>query len=351
MGLRFRTSIKLGPGVRLNLGKKSASMSFGGKAGRYTVSTTGRRTTSVNLPGGLSYVSSTSGRGRSTRQPSRAIPPPTTPAPAPAGTAGLPKPGLFASGAEKRYYEGAQAYMAGDLERALRAFQAASASDQRNVSDDFFAGLSASNLGLTDLAMPYLERVVQSDIELPDELQRKYLPPDRVQVRVSVAITDKVRAAVAFDSLGATLLLAECYQESGRREEAIGLVQQLIEAGERSPELRLSLADLLFDDEDFEGVVEVTAAAENDSDVGLAALHLKAMALAILGMRDASLKTFNDCLRRTSGRDAALLQEIRYDRATFLESIGEHQRARKDWEKLYADDPKFRDVARRATSN
>ena len=57
MGFRFRKSIKLAPGVRVNLGKKSASVSVGGKGAHYTVSSTGRRTSSVGIPGtGLSYA-------------------------------------------------------------------------------------------------------------------------------------------------------------------------------------------------------------------------------------------------------------------------------------------------------
>ena len=58
MGLRFRKSIKVAPGVRVNVGKKSASVSIGGKRARYTVSTSGRTTSSASIPGtGLSYVS------------------------------------------------------------------------------------------------------------------------------------------------------------------------------------------------------------------------------------------------------------------------------------------------------
>ena len=57
MGFRFRKSIKAAPGVRVNLNKKSASVSVGGKGARYTVSSTGRRTSSVGIPGtGVSYV-------------------------------------------------------------------------------------------------------------------------------------------------------------------------------------------------------------------------------------------------------------------------------------------------------
>lgn len=43
MGLRFRKSIKLGNSAKLNIGKKSVSMSVGGKGARYTVSSSGRR--------------------------------------------------------------------------------------------------------------------------------------------------------------------------------------------------------------------------------------------------------------------------------------------------------------------
>ena len=57
MGLRFRKSFKVAPGVKVNIGKKSSSVSFGGKGARYTVSSSGRRTKSVSIPGtGISYV-------------------------------------------------------------------------------------------------------------------------------------------------------------------------------------------------------------------------------------------------------------------------------------------------------
>ena len=38
MGLRFRKSVKVAPGVKLNLNKKSTSVTFGGKGAHYTVS-------------------------------------------------------------------------------------------------------------------------------------------------------------------------------------------------------------------------------------------------------------------------------------------------------------------------
>lgn len=56
MGFRFRKSVKIIPGVRLNFGMKSTSVSLGGKGYRYTVSSTGRKTRTVSVPGtGVSY--------------------------------------------------------------------------------------------------------------------------------------------------------------------------------------------------------------------------------------------------------------------------------------------------------
>ena len=43
MGFRFRKSVKIAPGVRLNLNRKSPSISLGGKGAHYTVSQLGAK--------------------------------------------------------------------------------------------------------------------------------------------------------------------------------------------------------------------------------------------------------------------------------------------------------------------
>ena len=51
MGMRFRKSKKIAPGVRVNLNAKSASISIGPKGFKKTFSTSGRTTTTVGIPG------------------------------------------------------------------------------------------------------------------------------------------------------------------------------------------------------------------------------------------------------------------------------------------------------------
>ena len=57
MGLRFRKSISLFPGVRLNFSKSGMSVSSGVPGFRKTINTKGQVTTTVGIPGtGLYYV-------------------------------------------------------------------------------------------------------------------------------------------------------------------------------------------------------------------------------------------------------------------------------------------------------
>jgi hypothetical protein len=56
MGFRFRRSVKLAPGVRLNISKSGPSVSFGRRGARVTVGKD-RITKTVGIPGtGLSYT-------------------------------------------------------------------------------------------------------------------------------------------------------------------------------------------------------------------------------------------------------------------------------------------------------
>ena len=57
MGFRYRKRIQILPYVYLNLSARGVSLSFGRRGAHYTVSSSGKRTASVGLPGtGMSYT-------------------------------------------------------------------------------------------------------------------------------------------------------------------------------------------------------------------------------------------------------------------------------------------------------
>lgn len=57
MGFRFRRSVKIAPGVRLNIGKKSVGISMVTRGAHISANSQGRMTASAGIPGtGLSYA-------------------------------------------------------------------------------------------------------------------------------------------------------------------------------------------------------------------------------------------------------------------------------------------------------
>ena len=64
MGFRFRRSLRIAPGLRLNFSKSGISTSIGGRGATYNIGPRGTRTT-VGLPGTGLFWTSSSGRGSS----------------------------------------------------------------------------------------------------------------------------------------------------------------------------------------------------------------------------------------------------------------------------------------------
>ena len=350
--MRLRRSVKIAPGIRLNVTKTGVGLSAGGRGARYSVHSSGRKTTSVGIPGtGVSYMS-VKGRGQaaSTRSgQQRQVAQGGAPVVVSGAQAApfLPKAGFFASAAEKRYREGLVAYMTDNKTAAIAAFDATLAADPGAISAHLLAAIAID----TDVDMPsvvrHLEAVVTTHATFPDKYMAKFLPAGRSQMALDVKITELISARVPFDATGAALLLAEAYQGIDRLEEAIGLIQQLHEANPQDPAISLSLADLLFADRDFDGVVEVASGAKNSDDLTVALIHMRAAALSALGHHTAAFDSFKEALAKTANRDPGLLATVRYDRALAYEMAGQKAKAKADLERLYASQPGYRDVRER----
>jgi tetratricopeptide (TPR) repeat protein len=313
----------------MNVSKRGLGLSAGTRGARYSVHSSGRRTASVGVPGtGVGYTSSRS-RGRKRAPSERGVP------------ASPPKPGLFAPKHEKEFHKALEAYAKGDTEKARGLFQKASAEDKegRALADDLLAGILSVQAGEPDEAIPHLEEVVSSEVELPDELMTKY----GIGGSVALDVTERVRVEVEWSSLAGALALVECYQEAGRVDEAIGVLQQLADTDEH-PALILSLCELYAATGAWDEIIDAAAGTQNEDDVTLEIRLLQARALREQGLDDAALEVYKDALR-SKKRDPDLLREARYERGRLLLERGKQAQGRKDLEQVYADDPHFRDVA------
>ncbi len=374
----FRKSLKLGPGIRLNLGKKSASISLGGPGYRYNVSTTGRSTTSINIPGtGISYKDSTGGTSRSrttsrrtstTKKPparrttskttaskSRTAPSRARKAPPPPARTVLPvtraqaedlvpKPGFMASGAEQSFRKAVVAAACGDWEDARANLEKTTQRDTSHDADDLLLAYALVRLDREAAAVPLLERVMASETELPDAFTAKYM--DRLDFQIDVRIVPGIDTMLPFDSAGAALLLAELYQRAGRVGDAAELIEGLAEAGLAEPLARVALAELYASSGRWEDAVRVTDGVTNTDDLSALTLSYRGAALGALGQFDESLVALREALKSRS-RSAPVLHSARYHRARVYEEMGQPGRARQDYEAIYAQNPTFADVRAR----
>ena len=343
MGFRFSKSIRLGKFIRLNLSREGVGGSVGVGPFRIGVGPRGTRFT-ADLPGaGTSYVKQWSGGAEAKSAGSRqgakqnvAATPPTSHE--------IPSPGFFAAEHEKDFVRALNAQREGQTEAALQHFLAAAA-DEPGAALSAALILSRRGEGKAR-AIALLENVVQQDAQFPTPLMQKYLGDARVAVR----ITPSVEASVPADALAATLLLVELYQEQGRLDEAIGLLEELEElAGE--PALTLSLCELYAERGAWDGVVERAKDVQATDDVTLETRIYFGRAMLEKGLDEAAVVVFTDLLKKKKNRGPHLLREAAYWRALAYQRLGKASQARREFQKIYAEDPDFRDVAQRLAAS
>ena len=339
MGFRFGKSIRLGKFIRLNISKGGLGVSAGVKGFRVGVGPRGARVT-TGVPGtGLSYSTQLGGGSAKTRR-GRGVGTQKVDARPPLPMPQIPSPGFLAPQHEKDFVEGVRDYGAGRLDEALQHFLAAG---QKDAAGGLYAAmLLASRPGGDAEAVAWLESIVRADIDFPTPLMEKY----RHEGSLTVSITPSVAATVPLDGLGAALLLAELYQKQGRLEEAIGVLEEVEEiAGE--PAVTLSLCELYAHSGLWDGVVGRAGGCAVSDDVTLETAILHGRALREKGMHEAAAAVLTGALRSKKNRSPQLLNEARYWRAVSYETAGRRSQADREFQRLYAEAPDFRDVAQR----
>jgi tetratricopeptide (TPR) repeat protein len=319
MGFRVRKSFKVIPGVRLNVSKTGLGASVGGKHGRYSAHSSGRRTVSASsgIPG-IYYQQSVAGGSRS-RGSAPARSQPSSP---------VPKPGLLAPKGEKALY---------------KAIQAQDVAAIRLVGDqhpDFrIASYSLAGLVLLDddpaQAKTLLDSVLSSGQDpAADRFIAKYL---RTWITLPIAAGVSAELPVSRDAVG--LALAELRHEDGDLDGAIDVVEQL----EPSTYAAVSLAELYLRAGRFDDVVELTESLRNEDDATALLCVFRGAAFRQQGFYDAAHEALKEALRSRS-RAAPIRHLALAERAANYQAQGKKGLARKDLERILAEDSTYEGV-------
>ncbi len=357
MGFRFFKRIGLTKGVTLNLSKSGGSVSVGPQGAKLTLGPQGARVT-LGIPGtGLFYTTNFSlgklgkmfggspqaeaTETAQTRTPAEARPATPTPAEtenAQATTETLNQ--LNVPDDQKALADGCKALADGNEDAAFSRLQNAT-----HLADGaFLAGILALKRERFAEAVQYLATAVEKEAELGRNLSNY-----GVGATLSLPITEEVTAHITPTVHGALLALAEAYQAQGKIPEAIACLERLQQRGPTDVVVKLSLAELLAenhsDRDTLQKVVKLTEGVENESAVHAALLLSKAQALRGFGLLDGAADVLTATLRRQKDRPDELLRALRYERALVYEGQGQAKKARTEFEKIYAEDPNYEDVA------
>jgi tetratricopeptide (TPR) repeat protein len=325
MGFRARKSFRIAKGVRLNVSKSGVGISAGPRGMRYSVHSSGRRTTSVGVPGsGVGWQSvRTSAQPRTSPQATASSTP-----------AGRPTPGAFAPKGEKELYKAITTGDAAGVERV------AGQHENYRLAANFLVGMFAQGTGDNAKAEEWLRTVLAAGGELAnDPFIRKYLGNILVDVEIAPGIT----ADTPVDSATASLILAEALQGLGKVDEAIVVVEQI---GEPTSYAAVSLAELYLVSGRFDDVVDLTNGVENVDDVTALLNAYRGSALRNLGHQDAAREALKEALR-SKKRESPILNFALSERAETYLAQNRVAQARKDLERILADDSSFPEIRER----
>lgn len=333
MGFRFWRRIKIAPGITLNLSKSGGSLSFGPRGAKFTVGSRGERV-SLGIPGTGLFYTTTFSKGSRKRKPEVH--------PEDRLDMGFFKR-LITPDNEEALVDGLRELALGEENEALKHFEKA-----LHLADGaFLAGFLALKQGNLDKAREYLMSALDKHRELG-----KYLDKYGLSATLSLPITYEVTAHVGPDLRGVLLGLVEVYQRQRNYQQALDCLERLLDLEPEDVVVKLSLAELLLEaspgeKETCQKVVRLAEGVTNETPVHTALMLYKARALKELGFLEAARDTLSQALRRKKDRPPELLKALRYERALIYHALGQKKRARADLERLYSQDPGYKDVAER----
>jgi tetratricopeptide (TPR) repeat protein len=318
MAFRYRKSIKIMPGVKLNLSKTGVSTSIGRRGATVNLGR-GRVKSTIGVPGtGMSYSKSTS-KNTNTRN-AAAVRQQTARASQPK----IPKD-------DKRVLDAISSANIAELDEIARKGKS-----EHALPAGMLAGLIANETNPA-WARQMLEWVwAQGHDPAEYRLVKTYLSSTRLPIQITPEI--EIDEALGRNLVG--LMLAEWKQSDGDLPGAIDIVEQL----EPTAAAALSLAELDIALRRWDDVVELTDGLANSDDVSALLLIFRGTALRELGHHESARLAFKEALRARSRS-----REVRFralvERALTFHAEGKLGLARKDLDRIRAEDASYPGLA------
>jgi tetratricopeptide (TPR) repeat protein len=157
--------------------------------------------------------------------------------------------------------------------------------------------------------------------------------------RLELSIAQGVTAELPVNRDAVGLALAELKQEDGDIEGAIDIIEQL----EPTTHSAVSLAELYAQTERWDDVIELTEGMKNEDDASALLCVFRGQAFRQQGFHDAAHEALKEALRSRS-REAPIRHMALAERAQNYLAQGKKGMARKDLERILAEDSDYPNV-------
>ncbi len=351
MPFRFFQRIRIAPGLRLNVSKGGISLSAGPRGAQFTFGTSGTRAT-AGLPGtGLHYTvhnphkklfGQSSGRASNARGSRQTASEPPQPE--------LPSMGWFerlrADSSSKDFVDGWQAWSRGEIDTALEKFRAVSADADQGADAAWVSAVLHAQRDEDQQAIAMLQRALKH----PDKLGKGCLAHEFTP-KVQVSVTPQVDAMMVPTPTSTRLFLAELQQSVGNSKAALATLAQALsdspDGHAIDPVMLAAFGELAVEVGDrsaWHRFNLLAADLGNDTPVHTAVMFYRAKALFEQELYEAALSVLTPALRRKKDRDPELLRDLRFLRGRTYEALNKRAQARRDFERVYAEDPRYEGV-------
>lgn len=347
MSLRFRRSMKIAPGIRLNFNKDSIGISAGVPGARVSMNSKGDIYTSAGLPGsGISMVERSTAKQRAglsgtrTRKPKE-----PTQFELEEQLSDLPpgQPGLFAKKDEREFYFFIRRIYehTGHQETPDEIF---------TIGDEVIANFPTLELPIK--AMQFLHGVtniktVDRAMKLGDQLwpKRQELFSHKLVSKYFTGLTPQVPITAGITSIRHydhdcfAFTYAEILQNQGRLKEALAVVEE----ANPTQMAAISLADIELAMKSYDDVLETTDEIENIDDATAMLLIFRAIAFREKKLFDASRDTLKLALAKKD-RSEEVINRALWERHLCNLADGKKPAAIKDLQKILTNESSYEGV-------
>ena len=329
MSMRFRRSVKILPGVRINFNKNSTGLTLGPRGAHYTINSSGRRTTSYGIPGtGIWWQDSynpNSKRRRAAREVEEAEPLYEQ------DVELKPKPNLLSKKYEREIYD---ALLEMDKDKFSQIAQ--NYPDAEIFAKFMMVTIMVRNPETGREGLKIGEEVwARREELLKNPMYRKYAPGVKSQMQIVPGIYYK--GPYTAHLLG--YVLSELYQVDNQFDKSEAILKEI------SPDFLtpMALLEIDFLQKRYQKVIDATDNPQLGSNEDVAKQMYRAMAFREIGQPEEAILLLSEIIKLRSV-DKSLNYRSRYERGLAYAKAGQSKKALADFHFVLAKEGEYLDI-------